>query len=225
MSNDAQLTNRSLRTPKAAAVAGILFSILTITIFWLLRNAFPSQPSSALATLNRSATTITFAIYLVPFAGVAFLWFIGVLRDRLGRREDQFFATVFFGSGLLFIAMFFSAAAIVGSIVVAFATKPDQSVSLETFVFVRSLAFNLMNVFAIKMAAVFMISTSVVIARTRAAPRYLAYLGAVSALFILVASQSLDWAFLVFPIWVLLFSTQVLVDNFRRAAELPSSSS
>jgi MFS family permease len=224
MSNDAKLTSTNLRTPKAAAIAGILFSILTITIFWLLRSSFPSQPSSALATLNRSATTIAFAIYLVPFAGVVFLWFIGVLRDRLGRREDQFFATVFLGSGLLFLAMFFSAAAIVGSIVAAFATNPDQSINPETFVFVRSLAFDLMNVFAIKMAAVFMISTSMVIARTRAAPRYLAYLGALSGLFILVASQSLDWAFLVFPIWVLLFSTQVLADNFRRPAELPSRS-
>ena len=40
---------------------------------------------------------------LIPFAGIAFLWFIGVLRDRLGEQEDRFFATVFFGSGLLFL--------------------------------------------------------------------------------------------------------------------------
>ena len=46
--------------------------------------------------------------------GIAFLWFIGVLRDRLGAQEDQFFATVFFGSGLLFLAMLFTAAAIIG---------------------------------------------------------------------------------------------------------------
>ena len=49
---------------------------------------------------------------LIPFAGIAFLWFIGVLRDRIGEREDRFFATVFLGSGLLFVAMLFVAAAI-----------------------------------------------------------------------------------------------------------------
>jgi hypothetical protein len=54
------------------------------------------------------------ALYLVPFAGIAFLWFIGVLRDRLGELEDRFFATVFFGSGLLFLAMLFASAAVAG---------------------------------------------------------------------------------------------------------------
>ena len=41
------------------------------------------------------------AVNLVPFAGIAFLWFIGVLRDRLGALEDRFFATVFLGLGML----------------------------------------------------------------------------------------------------------------------------
>ena len=55
------------------------------------------------------------ALNLVPFAGIAFLWFIGVLRDRLGKAEDRFFATVFFGSGLLYLGMLFSAAALIGA--------------------------------------------------------------------------------------------------------------
>jgi hypothetical protein len=36
---------------------------------------------------------------------VAFLWFVGVIRDWVGQREDPFFATVFFGSGLLFVGV------------------------------------------------------------------------------------------------------------------------
>ena len=59
---------------------------------------------------------IALALNLVPLAGVAFLWFIGVLRDRLGQQEDRFFATVFFGSGLLFLAMLFAAAAVIGAV-------------------------------------------------------------------------------------------------------------
>src|SRR5262249_4958290 len=110
----------------------------------------------------------------------------------------------------------------VGAIVAAFAVTPEPSISPAIFTFVRTLAFTLMNVFAIKMAAVFMISTSVVIARTRAAPRYLAYLGGLSGLFILIGSQFVDWSFFVFPIWVLLFSIQVLSDNFRSSAKARS---
>ena len=54
---------------------------------------------------------------MVPFAGIAFLWFIGVVRDRIGEREDKFFATVFLGSGLLFVAMLFAAAAVLGGLI------------------------------------------------------------------------------------------------------------
>jgi hypothetical protein len=54
---------------------------------------------------------------MLPFAGIAFLWFIAVMRDRLGELEDRFFTTVFLGSGLLFIAMIFTAVAIAGGII------------------------------------------------------------------------------------------------------------
>ena len=59
------------------------------------------------------------ALNLIPFAGIAFLWFIGVLRDRIGQREDRFFAIVFLGSGLLFVAMLFVAAAVSGGLFAA----------------------------------------------------------------------------------------------------------
>ena len=36
----------------------------------------------------------------MPFAGIASLWFMGVVSDRIGFLEDQFFSTVFFDSGL-----------------------------------------------------------------------------------------------------------------------------
>ena len=51
------------------------------------------------------------AVSLIPFAGIAFLWFIGVIRTRLGDREDKLFATVFLGSRLLFVALLFLAGA------------------------------------------------------------------------------------------------------------------
>ncbi len=60
---------------------------------------------------------VVIALNLVPFAGIAFLWFIGVVRDRIGQREDRFFASVFLGSGLLFVAMLFAAAAFAGGLI------------------------------------------------------------------------------------------------------------
>ena len=98
------------------------------------------------------------ALNLMPFAGIAFLWFIGVLRDRLGQQEDRFFATVFFGSGLLFLAMLFTAAAIVGAILIAFASQPKELIGSATFHFARAAAYSMVNVYMIKMASVFTIT-------------------------------------------------------------------
>jgi hypothetical protein len=105
------LTRANLKTPKAAAIAGMLFSVLLLAVFWLLRTSIPADPQEPGSWLQGSSGSVALALNLMPFAGIAFLWFIGVLRDRLGQQEDRFFATVFFGSGLLFLAMLFTSAA------------------------------------------------------------------------------------------------------------------
>src|ERR1700722_252248 len=102
---DDTVIRSDLRTPKSAAVAGVVFSLLIFTIFGLLRRSIPTDPLEAGAGVAADTKTIALALNLVPFAGVAFLWFIGVLRDRLGQQEDRFFATVFFGSGLVFLLL------------------------------------------------------------------------------------------------------------------------
>lgn len=212
---DTNLTKGALRTPKAAAIAGIVFSILLITTFALLRLSLPADPSSGIEVFRVRAETITFAISLIPFAGVAFLWFVGVIRDRLGPLEDRLFATVFLGSGLLFLAMLFCAAAVVISTIVALSPSTEGRIDANTFAFARNLTFHLMNVYAIKMAAVFMITTSTLAAYTKFVPRYVAYLGYPLALLILFGSQYREWSFFIFPVWVLLLSTQILIDNYR----------
>src|ERR1700730_3053217 len=153
----------NLKTPKAAALAGIVFSLLMFTIFGLLRRSIPAGPLEPGTWLAADTKMIALALNLVPFAGVAFLWFLGVLRDRLGHREDRFFATVFFGSALLFLAMLFAAAPAVGAIMlVDSAVEPNELTNSATFRFARVFAYIMMNVYAIKMAGVFMISTSTV---------------------------------------------------------------
>src|SRR5260370_39481030 len=94
-------------TAKAAAIAGIVFSVLLITILWLLRRSVPSDPMDSGAWIAAESGPVSLALNLVPFAGVAFLWVIGVLRDRLGPLEDRFFAPVFLGSGLLLLGTVF----------------------------------------------------------------------------------------------------------------------
>ena len=76
--------------------------------------------------MREQSKIITFALGLLPFAGIAFLWFMGVARDRLGHLEDQFFSTLFFGSGLLYLAMTFVTVAVAGGIIAIYAVDPDM---------------------------------------------------------------------------------------------------
>jgi len=213
---DDTLTRSSLRTPKAAAVAGILFSLLLICVFVLLRMSVPADPLEPGAWLNSHSDLVAIALNIVPFAGISFLWFIGVVRDRLGEHEDRFFATVFFGSGLLFLAMLFVASATVGAIILAFTARPKDLIDSAVFHFARAVAYGMINIYTIKMAAVFMITTSTVAIYTGFAPRFIALLGYALALFILLGSYYVDWSFVVFPLWVLLISVHILIDNLRR---------
>jgi hypothetical protein len=204
-----------LSTPKSAAVAGILFSVLLIAILWLLRRSIPADPLEPGSWLDADRGPVALALNLVPIAGVSFLWFIGVLRDRLGAREDRFFATVFLGSALLFLATLFAAAAVIGAIVLGFTVQPNEMLNSTTLHVARALAYNLVNVYAIKMACVFMISTSTVTIYTGMAPRWMAILGYVLALILLLGSYYLTWCIAVMPLWVLLISVYILIDNFR----------
>src|SRR6476661_5452692 len=220
MAGNETVTRASLKTPRAAAVAGILFSLSVFAAFWLLRASVPADPSEPGAWLETNARTVALGLNLIPFAGIAFLWFIGVLRDRLGQREDRFFATVFFGSGLLFLAMLFAAAAVIGAIVlVASVSAPHELMNSATFRFARATSYIIANVYAIKMAAVFMISTSTVVIRTGIAPRWIAFLGFLLALIMLMGSFFISWSFAVLPFWVFLISVYILIDNLGGGAK------
>ena len=212
-SDQARLTHTHLRTPQAAAVAGILFSALLFAVFGLMRLSIPGDPFEPGAWLEGSLTYVVLAMNLVPFAGVAFLWFVGVLRDRLGAREDQFFATVFLGSGLLLLAMLFAAAATFGAIITAFHAAPEALEHSPTFHFGRGLAYGMINIYLVKTASVFMITTSTIALYTRLTPRWLAIGGYIIAVTLLIGSYYLDWSLLVFPLWVLLISLSILWEK------------
>jgi hypothetical protein len=190
-------------------VAGILFSGLLLTVFWLMRRSVPPDPLEPGAWLQGGTGNVALALNLVPFAGVAFLWFVGFLRDRLGAREDQFFATIFLGSALLLLAMLFTAAAVIGAVILAFHAAPEILINSATFHFGRGLAYGMVNIYFVKTAVVFMITTSTIALYTDLMPRWLGYGGYAIAAVLLLGSYYIDWSLVVFPFWVLLVSINI----------------
>ena len=212
---DPSLVDTRLTTPRAAALAGIVFSVLYITSLVLIYRTIPTDPQEAGAWLESGRRTVDFALYLLPFAGIAFLWFIGVLRDRLGALEDRFFATVFLGSGLLFLAMLFITGALSAGVMISYRVDPESLIGSGIYTFARAAVYQIVNVYALKMAGVFMISTSMIALRTGIFPRWMAYLGFVLAILLLFAVGHFLWTPLVFPLWVLLVSVHILLANLK----------
>jgi hypothetical protein len=216
---DQPLVGAGLKTPRAAAIAGIIFSLLLIASLWLLRLSAPAQAQDLSAWLQTGRRRVSLALSLVPFAGIAFIWFLGVLRDRLGAKEDQFFATVFLGSGLMFLGTVFVAASATGGLVLAYSADPVAYAAAPTFAFARAFTYDLMHIYAFKMAGVFMITTSTLAIRTRVTPGWIAWLGYACATVLILGSGYFDAVFFLFPSWVLLVSAYILMDNLRPAMQ------
>jgi hypothetical protein len=77
----AQIPDRRLTTPRAAAVAGIVFAVFSIVTFSILNAHIPAVNADTGDWLETSKGPVTLALALIPFAGIAFLWFIGVQRE------------------------------------------------------------------------------------------------------------------------------------------------
>ncbi|MGL4649670.1 MAG: hypothetical protein ACRC1H_09710 [Caldilineaceae bacterium] len=210
------VTIQLLRTPRAAAFAGIAFSLLFIVSISLMRLAVPENPAEdTFAWVEESRRSVKFALTLVPFVGIAFLWFLGVLRDRLGEHEDKFFSTVFFGSGLLFMAMIFVSAALAAGILATFEAHPELVNSSDAITYGRAVIYTVMNVYAIRMAGVFMLSLSTIWLRTQIMPRLIGLATFVLANIMLWVINLSLWIVMVFPLWVLAVSIYILAQSLR----------
>jgi len=214
---------QELSPPRAAAVAGVLFSVLMSTSLIMIRLAVPiyQKDSGAWLADGPRRNAVRLAVHLAPFAGIAFLWFIGVLRTRFGAYEDRFFASVFLGSGLLFVASLYASAALAGALVETAAAGHVRLFDGDAFFLVRQLVGAFLNVFAIKMAGVFIISTSTIVLKTKILPRWIAFFGYPCALVLLLTITSWPWIALLFPAWMLVLSIWILFAEFRQAERDP----
>ncbi len=211
---------RTLTTPRSAGLAGVVFAVLFGVSIVLLRLSVTEDHLTADGLSGGARTRLATALALMPVAGIAFLWFVGVVRDRLGELEDRFFATVYLGSGLLFLAMMFVSMAVAGAILTSLDAQAGQPAPPEVVDFGRAVMLQVTNVYALRMAAVFMISLSTTWHRSGSGPRWLVVSTFVVAFCLLVVTSLSMWVALVFPGWVLVVSTYVLAT--ARGAAPPS---
>jgi hypothetical protein len=191
-----------------------VFALLLTSAVLLIQWAMPrdGDPSEWL-TQDSRRRAVALAMNLIPYAGIAFLWFIGVIRSRLGDQEDKLFATAFLGSGLLFVAMLFTAAAVAGALLDLYGGT--QSVPPDDARLTSAIVGALLATFGIRMAAVFTLVVTNLGRRTGIVPAWLVVVGYATAVVLLFAPPRTVWATLLFPAWVLLLSINILVLSLR----------
>jgi hypothetical protein len=209
------LTRRALKTPRAAAIAGIIFAVLYGATLVLLYLSVTPVLKADTTWLETNAGMVSLALNLMPFAGIAFLWFIGVIRDHLGDMEDRLFATVFLGSGLLFLALTFFGAALVGGLLDSYVIDPDVFGQSGLYTYSRAVTYQAINIYAIRMAGVFMISLATLWIRTGLMHRGWAFLTYALALVLLLSIHLSLLVILIFPGWVLVVSVSILIRNLH----------
>lgn len=213
----ASMIRQAPSAPRGIAVSGLIFSALFLTSLVILRLAVPADPADSgvwLADPN-SRRWVGVALNLFPFSGIAFLWFMGVLRNRIGELEDRFFATVFLGSGLLFVAMLFACGAVAQGLMGVFGDSGHLISGNDTYVFGRRVIYALLNTFGLKLAAVFMFVSSTIGFRTAVLSRWITYVGFIFALSLILANTIIPWLAVLFPCWVMLVSTWILMADIR----------
>ena len=204
-----------IRSIEAAAVAGLVFAVLSfISLLLLTSPPDPAAPDSETITwysdpANRALLTLGLSLSVV--SAISFLWFVAVIRRRVGDREDRFFSTVFLGSGILLTGVMLVGSATLASGAVtadlADGRVPDASVLTA----LSGLGTSLLLLVLLRIQAVFVVSTSTLALRSNAFSRWLSYLGygiALVMFFIPILTEPIGLAF---PVWVGILSIALLI--------------
>jgi hypothetical protein len=217
--------SQAVRTPRAAAIAGIVFSVLLSISLLIIRLSVIASSRDLSTWLSDTfhRNLVALALNLIPFAGIAFLWFIGVVRDHLGDREDRFFSTVFLGSGLLFIAMLFASAAVGGVLATNVGDSAPGSAGNVVWQFQLQVTGAFLTIYAMRMAGVFMIATATLALRTAFMPRWYAFFGYVCALILLLTINFAPFIEFLLPIWVFVVSLHILRASLSRQPQPQSA--
>jgi hypothetical protein len=215
--NMGKLVRREVRSPRVAAIAGIVYALLTGASMILLINVLKITLADISSEwLEAWSSESVLVLLMVSFAGIAFLWFMGVMLD-LGGLEDKFFATIFLGSGFILVTLMFVWAAALGAIFGTYALAGEVLANYDVFVYASVFISQIIGSFSLPMQALFMLSIATLWRRTNAVPRWMTnftYIVGVPFL-VFAAFMGVRVTSFVFPAWVLLVSVYILIKNFR----------
>ena len=210
-------TLAKIRSPRAAAINGIVFSVLII-IFMIFFQGLVTGSSGNINIewLEKHSATASLILALVPFIGISFLWFTAVLRDWLDIQEDRFFSTVFLGSAILIVGLFFVWGAAFGAMLKTYlAAKEGMLNNAAIYIYGHSFMKEIISDYTLRIIGVYMLSIATIWRQTGLMPRLIIILTYILAIVFLFFSGKIAETRFVFPSWVLLVSIYILNNKYR----------
>lgn len=225
---DSRIADSSRRN---AALLTVGLGVTHAALFLLSYGLLTSMPGAhaadaellALYESDSRRQMILVGLYVMPFAGIAFLWFSVALRAWIrasSPRESEVFSGIQLASGILYVGMFFAAAAShsVVAVSIEFSRSPLDPVVARQF---PQYGATLMLVFAMRMAAMFVFTTSRIGKITGVLPRWFTNVGLVVGLFLLLSATFSRVLVLVFPFWLLVLCGLLLAQARRMPRPAP----
>jgi len=212
---------------EAAAVSGVLFAVLFVASISLMRAGLPdlgmTRQQIAEQYLDGNAQQLVLLGFsLAPFAAIAFLWFVAVLRRRMPP-QDQFVSTVFVTAGAVFIALFLVAAALVGGPYYLLRDAAGADLDPQTLIALESVAYGLVFVVGVRVQVLIVLSATAAARAHHALPRWLILCGYAVALLQTVNLALFEPLVFTFPAWVAAVSLTLLRGRTQSAAPVPST--
>lgn len=215
----AERTPGRWRSIEAAAIAGLAFSVCSVWALHVL-SAGPRLGASDAEILDYysgddGGLEVILGLNLAVYAATGFIYFIGVIRQRLGPNEPRFFSTVFTSGGLLYVALNLAGlvALAAPSVLVEIGERDPDPGAAALF---RSFASTMLFFVVPRLQATFVGATASLALRTGALPKWLIYLSNILALFLFVDFTFFNPTSLAFPIWVGVVSLWLLLGRRDR---------
>lgn len=205
------------------AIVGAAHAVLFLVSTWLLQDR--PGPTASTAEIqdyyssDDSRRVLLVGLYLMPFAGIAFIWFVVALRmwiEGSSARISILLSNIQLVTGIVYVALFFASAASTSVLAasVEFSDGEIDPVAAHQF---PEFGRTLLIVFALRMAAMFVFTTSTIGRASHILPAWFAWGGYAVGLFLLLSASLEPWLALVFPIWLLALSAIML----HRARQIP----
>jgi hypothetical protein len=209
-------------------VTAIIFAVLFVLALIFVHsspNLSASDEDFTAFYAGKSTVLVTVGLYLVPFAGIAFLWHMNTTR-LLNRSLTPAPSAIPDGlqllTGILFVALLFAGTAAAGSVALIKDLTDAPLPSVDVTRGLLAVGYGMVFVYAVRCAGTYALTTTTLLRSAKILPTWLAVVGYLLAAFLLLTTTTNPVVMLLLPAWAVLVGLVVLIRAGRLTAPAPA---